>query len=243
MPAWLRIHRRTNALPEAHDERAARRPQRPSNIGRPKSSSAQILRRGLARLSISDDIKRDLLSLVEAAHPGAFDRADVHEDILAAVIRLDESKAFLAVKKLHGSVCHIAHSFRYVRSVAARSAAGFIRDLGNAAETASSPAVWPAPIAVSWTSPRCEVSGPSHQTKNQDGRLSDFRLNGELFGTGSSVATPLIRHPQPAACSCRRRPVRLARAVIGVWRACTGCSTLGSRTISRATAQVTERKT
>jgi hypothetical protein len=30
-----------------------------------------------------------LPSLVEAAHPGAFDRADVHEDILATVLRPD----------------------------------------------------------------------------------------------------------------------------------------------------------
>jgi hypothetical protein len=38
----------------------------------------------------------------------AFDRADVHEDILAAVIRLDETEAFLAVEPLHGSFRHIA---------------------------------------------------------------------------------------------------------------------------------------
>src|SRR5215472_10164363 len=40
-------------------------------------------------------------------HPGAFDRADVHEDILAAIIRLDEAEAFLAVEPLHGSSRHI----------------------------------------------------------------------------------------------------------------------------------------
>src|SRR5262245_14179143 len=72
------------------------------------SDGAQIVRRRLARLSISNNIEGDLLSLIEALHPGAFDRADVHEDILAAIIRLDEAEAFLAVEPLHGSLRHIA---------------------------------------------------------------------------------------------------------------------------------------
>ena|SRR5215467_890615 len=76
-----------------------------------RSSSAQIPSRGLAGSSVGNNVKRDLLSLVEAVHPGAFDRADVHEDILAAVIWLDESEALLAVEPLHGSFRHIALSF------------------------------------------------------------------------------------------------------------------------------------
>jgi hypothetical protein len=32
----------------------------------------------------------------------------VHEDILAAIIRLDEAEAFLAVEPLHGSLRHVA---------------------------------------------------------------------------------------------------------------------------------------
>jgi hypothetical protein len=40
------------------------------------------------------------LALIEAVHPGAFDRADVHKDILAAVFGLDEAVALLAVKPL-----------------------------------------------------------------------------------------------------------------------------------------------
>ena len=58
------------------------------------SDGAQIFRGGLACLSIGNNIERDFLSLVEAMHPGAFDRADVHENILAAIIRLDEAEAF-----------------------------------------------------------------------------------------------------------------------------------------------------
>jgi len=59
-----------------------------------RSDGAQIFRGGLACLSIGNNIERDFLSLVEAMHPGAFDRADVHENILAAIIRLDEAEAF-----------------------------------------------------------------------------------------------------------------------------------------------------
>ena len=71
-----------------------------------KSDGAQVLCRGLARLWIGDNIERDLLSLVEVSHPGAFDRADVHEDILAAIIRLDEAEAFLDVEPLHRTLSH-----------------------------------------------------------------------------------------------------------------------------------------
>jgi hypothetical protein len=49
----------------------------------------------------------DFLSFVEAVHPCAFDGADVHEDILAAIVWLDEAKALLAVKPLYDSLRHI----------------------------------------------------------------------------------------------------------------------------------------
>src|SRR5260221_12073588 len=72
-----------------------------------RSGGAQVVRRGLACPSISNNLERDLLSLVEPRHSGTFDRADVHKDILTAVIRLDEAEAFLAIEPLHGSLCHI----------------------------------------------------------------------------------------------------------------------------------------
>jgi hypothetical protein len=59
-----------------------------------RSVSLQIFRRGLACLSISNNVESDLLSFVEGTHASAFDRADVHEHILTAVIRLDEAEAF-----------------------------------------------------------------------------------------------------------------------------------------------------
>jgi hypothetical protein len=45
---------------------------------------------------------------IEETHASAFDRTDVHEDILAAIIRLNEAEAFLVIEPLHGSFCHIA---------------------------------------------------------------------------------------------------------------------------------------
>ena len=71
-----------------------------------RSHGAQIGRRGLSALS--HNVERDFLSLVEAAHPGAFDSADVDEYVLAAVIWLDEAEAFLAVEPLYGSLRHVS---------------------------------------------------------------------------------------------------------------------------------------
>jgi hypothetical protein len=44
------------------------------------------------------------LSLSEAIQSGAFDSADVHEDILATVIGLDKAEALLAVEPLYSSL-------------------------------------------------------------------------------------------------------------------------------------------
>jgi len=72
-----------------------------------RSDSLQIVRRGLACPSIGNNVESNLLSLAEGTHASAFDRADVHEDILAAVIWLDKAEAFLIVEELHGSLRHI----------------------------------------------------------------------------------------------------------------------------------------
>src|SRR5260370_6990446 len=69
--------------------------------------SVQIVRRGLACPSIGDNVESDLLSLVENTHASAFDRADVHEDIPAAIIRLNEAEPFLLIDPLHVPFCHI----------------------------------------------------------------------------------------------------------------------------------------
>jgi hypothetical protein len=73
---------------------------------RDRSGGAQILGSRLARAAIGDDIEADVLSLAEVAQTGAFDRADMDENVLATVCRLNEAKALLAVKPLHNSLIH-----------------------------------------------------------------------------------------------------------------------------------------
>src|ERR1700722_5364625 len=57
------------------------------------------------------ELVRQLLALVQVRHPGALDRADVNEHILAAIIRLNEAKSLLRVEPFDGSGAH-ALSFR-----------------------------------------------------------------------------------------------------------------------------------
>src|SRR6478609_6865598 len=64
----------------------------------------QIGRRLLAPLG--HDVVADLLAFHKAAHAGALHRTDVHEHVLAAVARRDESKAFLSIEELHGTCGH-----------------------------------------------------------------------------------------------------------------------------------------
>src|SRR5262249_32100942 len=64
----------------------------------------QIGRRLLAPLG--HDVVADLLAFHKAVHAGALHRTNVHEHVLAAVARLDESKAFLSSEELHGTCGH-----------------------------------------------------------------------------------------------------------------------------------------
>jgi len=55
----------------------------------------QISRRLLA--PVGHDVVANLLAFHQGAHAGALHRTDMHEHVLAAVARLDESKAFFTV--------------------------------------------------------------------------------------------------------------------------------------------------
>src|SRR5579872_6735800 len=72
---------------------------------------AQIVRSRFAGPAVCNDFKRHLLTLVEGAHAGAFDGADMNENVLAAVVRLNEAETLLAVKPLHSSQAHGTSSF------------------------------------------------------------------------------------------------------------------------------------
>src|SRR6266508_6190459 len=80
---------------------------------RHRLDGAQIFSGRFAGSTVCDNLEGNLLSLIEGAHAGTFDRADMNEDILAAVLRLNEAKAFLAVKPLYSSRIHGSFSFSY----------------------------------------------------------------------------------------------------------------------------------
>jgi hypothetical protein len=77
------------------------------DYSRSKSDARRFSAEDLPFFGLATTSERDLLSLVEAMHRCTFDRADVHKNILAAVIRLDESIALLAVEPLHDSFRHL----------------------------------------------------------------------------------------------------------------------------------------
>jgi hypothetical protein len=61
---------------------------------------------GLAGAAIFLGIEGDLLALDQPTHSGALKRGGVDENILAAIVRLDKTEAFLVVIELHGSRIH-----------------------------------------------------------------------------------------------------------------------------------------
>src|SRR5580700_9048360 len=71
-----------------------------------KSGDLQVACRRASGALVSDDLIGDLLALVEFAETRALNGADVDEYVLAAVIRLDETKAFRCVEPFDGSRSH-----------------------------------------------------------------------------------------------------------------------------------------
>src|SRR5688500_6093293 len=55
-------------------------------------------------------VEGDLLAVLQRLEAGALDRAVMREEILAAVIRRDESKTFRVVEPLHGTCSHVIPS-------------------------------------------------------------------------------------------------------------------------------------
>src|SRR6202035_1798781 len=70
------------------------------------AGGAQIVGRRLARAAIGYDFVADLLAFTQRAKAGTLNRADVHEHVVATIIRLNEAEALGCVKPLHGSHAH-----------------------------------------------------------------------------------------------------------------------------------------
>src|SRR5258708_30790383 len=79
-------------------------------------AGAEVVSRGLATAAVRDDVERNLLALVEGAQTSALNGADVNENVLVAVVRLDEAEALLVVEPLHGAHCHSLISFQRMHS-------------------------------------------------------------------------------------------------------------------------------
>src|ERR1700726_4861576 len=70
------------------------------------AGGAQIVGRRLARAAIGNDFVADLLAFTQCSKSGALYGADVHEHVVATIIRLNEAKALGCVKPLHGPHAH-----------------------------------------------------------------------------------------------------------------------------------------
>jgi hypothetical protein len=67
---------------------------------------AQIVGRRLAGSTVGADLEGHFLSLIEALHSSALDRADMDENVLASIFRLNKAETLLAIEPLYGSYAH-----------------------------------------------------------------------------------------------------------------------------------------
>lgn len=63
-----------------------------------------------AAVAAGFDVEADLLAFNETAHAGAIKRADVNENVLAAIFRSDEAKTLLAIVEFYGTCSHDRNS-------------------------------------------------------------------------------------------------------------------------------------
>src|SRR6478752_9535099 len=68
----------------------------------------QVFRRRLPGTLVGNDLVGNLLPLPQFTETSALDGADMNEDILTAVVRLDETKAFRRVEPFHCACRHFA---------------------------------------------------------------------------------------------------------------------------------------
>ncbi|SFJ73356.1 hypothetical protein SAMN05216525_13387 [Bradyrhizobium sp. Gha] len=83
-------------------------------------SSTKIFGSGLTGTTVCHDVIRQRLTFAQSPHTGAFDSADVNEDVVAAVRWLDKAKALLGIKPLHCTRVHTV-CFRVRAGPGARS--------------------------------------------------------------------------------------------------------------------------
>jgi len=96
--------------------------------GNPKSTilaHAKVLGAGLAAHAVGLCFERELLALIERAQTGAFDGADMNENVISAVVGLNEAEAFGCVEPLNCSGSHVTISKMRECALPARPPCGF----------------------------------------------------------------------------------------------------------------------
>jgi hypothetical protein len=96
-----------------------------ATIGQAASGSfgLKLVRRHLAGSSVFGQLEADFLTFEKIAHPGAFDGADVNENVLTTIFRLDETEAFLAIEPLDCASAHDEPLFACVKEPRRRNCA------------------------------------------------------------------------------------------------------------------------
>src|ERR1700679_2786456 len=77
--------------------------------GNPESTTsihAKVFGAGLAAHAVGLRFERKLLAFIERAQACAFDGADMNENVIAAVVGLNEAKTLCCVEPLNCSGCH-----------------------------------------------------------------------------------------------------------------------------------------
>src|SRR5687767_5256733 len=100
---------------------------------KPGSGLLQIRRGVLAAAPVGLDVEADLLALDESHHAGPLQRRRMDEHVLAAVVRLDEAIALLAVVEFHRTRLH-GFAFRlslHIRPVARIAPSGSVDFWGD----------------------------------------------------------------------------------------------------------------
>jgi hypothetical protein len=86
--------------------------RRPQGRLRGRLEGLELRRGHLAGALVLLELEANALALVEAGESSALDRRDVHEDVRAALLRLDEAVALLLVEPFNSTGRHVDLVFR-----------------------------------------------------------------------------------------------------------------------------------
>jgi len=70
------------------------------------SDFLELIGGGLAAALVLRDLVAHLLAFAQITQAGALDRADMHENVSAAIIGLDKAEALLTIEPFHGAGSH-----------------------------------------------------------------------------------------------------------------------------------------